>query len=111
MCRSVPAGSTTVERAAGACKLRHARHRIRARNRLPEAKRQRDILVRPARKGFVDKKVARDLAQHAEHHFVAYPLSAQTLHHAQARPLRRHANAAVLPGHGSSHSCTACSCE
>src|SRR5262249_62280875 len=68
-------------------------------NGLREPDRKRRVLVGAARERFLDEQVTRDLGHGAEHAFVPDALLAQPLHHARARALRGHADAAQVP-HG-----------
>ena len=80
-------------------RLDHARHDVRLGDRLLKADGQRRILIRPCRKGLVDKQVPGDKTHCRQHALIADALLAQPLDHAVARTLRGHADAAYFDRH------------
>src|SRR5258708_2813665 len=94
--RLVTAAGTDFERLAGVFaqhELDHPSDHERVRDRLPEADRQRVVLVGAARERLLDEEVARHGAERGEHALVGDALGAQARDHARARALRGHADA------------------
>src|SRR5262245_39346065 len=88
------------ERATVARELGHARHRVRARDGLPETEGQRHVLVGAGGERFVHEDVPGQRSHCSQHGLVAYSLLAQALDHAQPRALRSHPDTGI-PRHGS----------